>query len=241
MRVKKRYQRSRNHYYLVLEKEKLYREDYQVRMILENEIKGLLSVQARGMDEKSYFFYDITGKESLKKQYKKKTILQEEITTFLKELFCILEALYEHMLDASSLLIRPEYIFQNSEQSYFCYCPYEKRNVCKDFHKFTEFLVSQIDYEDRGSIRLAHELHKKTLAPQYDLMQLIKDILSKVKEQEDEREETKMKEMEAQMVCEEITFHDNRYQTRDTKKKKRGKWGDWKAFEVEEENDYKKI
>ena len=224
--MKKRYQRNRNHFYLVLEEDKLYKEDYQVRMILENEIKGLLKVQGRGMDEKSCFFYDITGKESLKKQYKKKTMSQEEIMLFLKDLLHILEELYEHMLDASSLILRPEYIFQEGEQSYFCYCPYESRNVCKDFHKFTEFLVSQIDYEDRDSIWLAYELHKKTLGIQYDLGQLIQEMLSKVEVQIQEQEE-----VEEQMVCEEITFTEHTAPSK-RRKKRKGKWGDWRAFEI---------
>ena len=230
VRMKRKYQRNRNHFYLILEEDKLYREGYQERMLLENEIRGLLKVQGRGMDEKSCFFYDITGKESLKKQYKKKTILQEEVILFLKDLLHILEELYEHMLDTSSLLLRPEYIFQEGEQNYFCYCPYENRNICKDFHKFTEFLVSQIDYEDRGSIWMAYELHKKTLSSQYDLSQLIKEMLSKAEKKIEDEEEAA--EMEEKMVCEEITFKE--YEALPKKKKKKGKWGDWRAFEFDE-------
>lgn len=227
--MRKRYQRNRNHVYLILEEDKLYKEDYQVRMILENEIKGLLKLQGRGIDEKSCFFYDITGKNSLKKQYKKKTILQEEIVLFLKNLLHTLEELYEYMLDANSLLLRPEYIFQEGEQSYFCYCPYENRNICKEFHKFTEFLVSQIDYEDRDSIGLAYELHKKTLGTQYDLCQLIQEMLSKVETQIKNKEE--VIEIEEQMVCEETTYKEY---APPPKKKKKGRWGDWRAFEIEE-------
>jgi len=226
--MKKRYQRKRNHSYLILEIDKLYKEDYQVRMILENEIKGLLKIQGRGMDEKSYFFYDITGKESLKKQYQKKTIFKGEITRFLVDLLHILDVLYAHMLDANSLLLGPEYIFQNKEQSYFCYCPYEKRNICKEFHKLTEFLVSQIDYEDRDSIGIVYELHKKTLGVQYDVSQLIKETLSKIEEQDKNQEE----EVEVQMVCENTIFEE--YAPLPKKKKTKGKWGDWRAFELEE-------
>jgi len=230
--MKKRYQRNRSHAYLILEEDKIYKEEYQLRMILENEIKGLLKMQGRGIEGKSCFFYDIAGKESLKKYYKKKTISKEEIMQFLKSLQRVMDNLYEHMLDVSSLILKPEYIFWQEGEIYFCFCPYEKCNIHKDFHGFTEFLVSQIDYEDRESIWLAYELHKRTMKSGYDLNQLIEEMLSKAQEKNQPEEEEKW---EQQKVCEEVVF--DSYLPTTKKKRKRGKWGNWDAFMMEKERN----
>ena len=40
---------------ITIEEEGLYREDYQIRMIQDNEVKGFLNIKGRGADEKSYF------------------------------------------------------------------------------------------------------------------------------------------------------------------------------------------
>ena len=51
---------------ITIEEPVLYKEDYQMKMIHSNSIPGLLSVQGQGMDEKSRYRYEISGKISMK-------------------------------------------------------------------------------------------------------------------------------------------------------------------------------
>jgi hypothetical protein len=50
--------------YLILEGEEGEEEDYQVAMMQENEIPGLLKAQTRFLDNCIHYYYDISGKTS---------------------------------------------------------------------------------------------------------------------------------------------------------------------------------
>ena len=60
--------------YLILEIDKTRSNSYIAKMILNNKITGLLNVELRCIDDKDYFYYDITNKASLSNAYKSKLI-----------------------------------------------------------------------------------------------------------------------------------------------------------------------
>jgi hypothetical protein len=51
---------------ITLEESVIYKEDYQMRILSQNQIEGILSVKGRGMNQNSYFDYDVSGKISVK-------------------------------------------------------------------------------------------------------------------------------------------------------------------------------
>ena len=65
-RMGQEYERDLHHAWMILETDELYKEDYQMRMLMENAIPGLLSVRGQGKDDKSQYRYEISGKISVK-------------------------------------------------------------------------------------------------------------------------------------------------------------------------------
>lgn len=61
--MKERYERDLYHSWMILEVEQVYEEDYQMKMLMDNEIPELLEVMGQGMDEKSIYRYRISGKK----------------------------------------------------------------------------------------------------------------------------------------------------------------------------------
>ena len=57
--------------YLLIEEAGIYEEDYQMHMLRENKIPGLLEVRGRGAGENSQYYYDISCKVSMKTKYEK--------------------------------------------------------------------------------------------------------------------------------------------------------------------------
>ena len=51
---------------ITIEEEELYQEDYQIRMLKINHPEGLLEIGGRGMNGKSYYDYNVSGKISVK-------------------------------------------------------------------------------------------------------------------------------------------------------------------------------
>ena len=64
--MREEYERDLHHAWMILETDELYKEDYQMRMLMENAIPGLLSVRGQGKDDKSQYRYEISGKISVK-------------------------------------------------------------------------------------------------------------------------------------------------------------------------------
>ena len=64
----------------------LYTEDYQIRMLRENRVQGMLPISARGEGETTVYEYDITGMISLRQYYKQKKISGKEMNGFLKQI-----------------------------------------------------------------------------------------------------------------------------------------------------------
>ena len=54
---------------ITIEESVPYTEDYQNKMLEENQVEGLLEMHGRGMDDKSCYDYDVSGKVSMKALY----------------------------------------------------------------------------------------------------------------------------------------------------------------------------
>ena len=76
---------------ITIEESVPYTEDYQNKMLEENQVEGLLEMHGRGMDDKSCYDYDVSGKVSMKALYEKHTMSGEEIKNIAKIYFACRE------------------------------------------------------------------------------------------------------------------------------------------------------
>lgn len=162
-----------NYRELIVEDIGEYKEDYQIPMIRENPIKGLLKVAGRGIDDRSQYLYDITGYESMEQRFEKMCMDREILEAFLKQFLHLVVELKRHMLDINKLLLEPAYIFYKEEQYYFCYYPANQKQVTETFHELTEYFVKTIDYGNIESVILACGLHKETMGEAYHIETLL--------------------------------------------------------------------
>ncbi len=224
-----KYKRGLDHTYLILELPNLYEEDYQMKIMQANKIEGLLPAAGQGIDGKSQYFYEISGKVSMRSLYEKAEITEAELKELLLQLLNTVNTIRKYMLDAGRILLEPEYIFYEDETYYFCYLPVKEKDLCKEFHNLTEYFVSRINHKEKEGIELAYELHKATMEENYNL----EKILGKVKKKEEKKVSYEIPEM----IITDIDYEREDYDSvqnsvfRETsfhwKKRKRGKWGDW--------------
>ncbi len=162
-----------NYTELIIEDEIVYTEDYQMPMIRENCIRGLLKVSGRGIDNKSQYLYDITDYESLEKKYENICLDKERLEEFLGQFLRVVGELKRHMLDVNMLVLNPKYIFIKEDAYYFCYYPHNYQLITAGFHELTQFFVKTIDYSNIESVVLACGLHKETIGDQYNIEALL--------------------------------------------------------------------
>lgn len=148
---------------ITIEESVLYKEDYQIRMLEENQIEGILPVKGRGRNGCSFYDYDVSGKISMKAMYERSKISSQDMKKFLSQLKQVIYSVERHLLNKQCILLRPEYIFYEEERYYFCYFPLAKEDFWKEFHVLTEYFVKYADYEDQECIKMVFLLHKETM------------------------------------------------------------------------------
>lgn len=178
---------------ITIEEKEVYQEDYQMRMLQANHVEGLLSIKGRGADQKSYYDYDVSGKISLRALFEKNVISAEDIKKFLKRLLCVIGETERYLLDIHHILLKPEYIYYENGEYYFCYYPPGGKHLWDEFHVLTEYFVKQADYKDQDCVQMVFLLHKETMEENYSLEKLARQCLHMKKEEpgtEPEDEET---------------------------------------------------
>lgn len=235
------YRRGLNKTVLLLKKEGGYQEDYQMRMLEENEIKGFLKVTGRGVDNISLYEYDVSGKYTMKSCYQERKIRAEEMKAFLEELLEVIEEMAKYLLDADHLLLDAEYIFREENAYEFCYYPGGRWDIWKAFHKLTEYFVEWTDYQDDASVKTAFLLHKETMKENYSL----ENIMDKIKEMEcqttqEDDYDTKAHDWiaEQEMGSHILRETDNMWNPVKNflNRRKKSMWGEWGDIYIEEDD-----
>ena len=167
---------------LHLYKEEHYEEDYQMPMLRQNQLDGLLKVEGCEVEGKARYTYEISGLTSMKNMYENTCIKKQEIEGVIARILEVTETLQRYMLDPNCLVLKPEYIFNKEGQWFFCFFPGMEEDLCKLFHELTEYFVRMLDYEDTEGIFLAYELHKATLQEHYDVELIMKEYKSRESE-----------------------------------------------------------
>lgn len=235
---------------ITIEESGIYTEDYQMRMLQMNEIEGILPVKGRGMDGRSYYDYDVSGKVSVKAMYERGKINEEDIKTFLKQFKTVLKEVEKYLLNIHCILLEPEHIFYEEDRFYFTYYPPAEQDLWEAFHKLTEYFVKQADYEDKECVRIVFCLHKETMKENYSLGKILEECLQETgkPEKADEAAENKKKTIrydspdhdwitEQELGSRMMEEPDHLWTPvkRFLRKHKKPKWGEWDGLYIEEE------
>lgn len=174
--------------YLILEGEEGEQEDYQIVMLRENEIDGILKTDVRYMDNQSHYHYDISGKTSFKNLHEKINLSYDVMKRLVGDLLQTIQKLRKYMLDANCILLEPEFIFCDREQFYFCYYPPYKEDAKTAFHQLTEFFVREVNYKDEEGVHFAYSMHKMTMEENYSIEEIMQKLVPQDQEEETEIE-----------------------------------------------------
>lgn len=217
---------------ITIEEETEYKEDYQMRMLMSNEIIGILPVRGRGFNGRSCYDYNVSGKISMRAMYERNEISAKDIKIFLECLSMALEEVQKYLLDIHCILLNPEYIFYEEEQFYFCYYPPKTSELWKDMHELTEYFVKHADYQEdeRKETRENEdrEMQKKEV-------QNRRNLWEKEEVWYDTREHDWIAEQEMGSLIMEETENLWTPVRRFLRKHKKPRWGEWDDLHIEEE------
>ncbi len=170
------YQREFRHNYLIIDPEELIWQGYESQMLRKNPIEGLLRFQIRQIDEKVRFYYEITSRQPLVRILKNRNIQADEIRRLMLGIFGALERMDTFLLREERILLDPEYLYVDSDtfRVWLCVIPGLKKNFPESFGKLLEYLLGNVDHQDKESVVLAYGLYQETRKENYGLTDLVR-------------------------------------------------------------------
>ena len=172
--MKATYRQDMNRNYLIMEEETPYREDYRMRMVLSNHIPGLLPCSVRGIDACSRFYYDISGRQSLKGYLEQNGLQTDLLKRLIGALLLVESACLDYLLSMRNVILRTEYIYLECEDFLFCYLPLWDEDTGEGVHTLLESLLQVVDPDDRITARLLYKLYNGTYG-EFNLRSLVQD------------------------------------------------------------------
>lgn len=159
-----RYIMDMHNSYLILEGKGNGSESFLTKMILYNNILGLLQVELRSIDDKDYFYYNTTSKESLFNIYENQLIGYDRLKTLLLDIIEILESSGDYLLEEGRFVLKPQYIYidQREQKPRLCYYVDYNEPLLEQFSGLLEYFMNKVDYKDEKAVLLVYALYKTT-------------------------------------------------------------------------------
>jgi hypothetical protein len=160
--------------------------DFRKKMLLENNIPGLLPVKCRHVNGETKYCYEINSLQSIDRLYNKKELDYSELQNILMGCIKLFGGLEEYLLDGSQIILAPEYVYMDIDRMelYFvCYPEYEG-DVREAFTEFIDMLLTKIDHTDNDAVMLGYRVYRYTKNPNY-VMSEIANLIEASKPEEE--------------------------------------------------------
>lgn len=177
------YQKDMKKNYMVIEAMESSQEEYCLRMIQKNKIPGLLLFEKRRVDQSVFYYYDISGKQSLEILWSKMKLNYKNIYGVIRDITNTLFCCYDYLLDGDSFVITPNLVFYDlTKQEYnITYVNHHKKDIKKQLCELIEYFMNLVDYEDKEAVYFIYQVHGIAKREEFTLQDL-KNLLSKMKE-----------------------------------------------------------
>lgn len=179
-----RYKRDLNSNYMILRDEEPSKESYEVRMVTENRIYGLLPCVSQKHEKMTEYYYEITGRQSMGLLFERRKLDCKQLKSFLRELERALEATKEYLLNPDHLILNPDsiYLHTQTEKIYLCYYPGYTKSIRESFLELAEYLLGKLDKNDTEGIEFGYDLYQQALEPNFSLLEVLRSYTVKEKE-----------------------------------------------------------
>lgn len=136
---------------------------YEYSMITENKIPGLLPCQISSENGNLQFWYEISGRQTLKDWIE----IKKADSGFLRKLMLALVKAIEgaggYLLCEDGISLEPEQIFVDAkaQEVSFCYRPFRKTEFPEAMKGFMEYYLSHMEHGDRESTKKCYDVYEK--------------------------------------------------------------------------------
>ncbi len=180
--MNKQYTRNINNNYLILNDNDCtsYTPDYTVKMLMYNEIAGLLPVKISYTNQNPSFSYKITGLQPLSSLFNNRKIKYNDFFNIITSLKILIESMDSYILNPDYIILSPDLIFCDPEdvRLSFCYYPLSQSNFHNDFKNLMAFLLNHIDHNDNDCILWAYGIQQASLKENLSYLQILDEQIN---------------------------------------------------------------
>ena len=169
-----RYQRELKHNYLVVSPDADGEQFYELHMLVENRIKGLLNMHVKYSEEGPLYYYEITSKQPLSRLLENKGMKGEEIIKLITGISAVLDSLEVFLLKEEDIWLVPDQIYIEPEDSqvFLCLIPGLKNDFPDAMRELLQFLLGKVDHRDKEGVVLAYGLFQESQKENYGIKDL---------------------------------------------------------------------
>ena len=158
------YIRNMHSNYLVLKGIEGSVSGYEVKMLLNNSINGMLKMELKCIDQMDLFYYDITSQKTLAYIYENKSLNYKEIKNLLSNILYTIELSYGYLLSENNFIVDPSYIYIDNSSGiiYLCHLVGYQVSIQEQLSRLIEYLMNKVDYKDEQAVLLIYAMYKES-------------------------------------------------------------------------------
>lgn len=160
--MKIEYLRTARHSYMIIREADFVFENYEVQMILHNDISSLLPMKIIVGDGRVEYWYDVTGMQSLEKQFVVSALDETRLRFLLQSLCDMKQQMEDYMLDDRNIDFSSSMVFydRNAEKIRFCYIPGYLQTKPAGIRGLLEEVLQHLDHKDSRAVRIGYEMYE---------------------------------------------------------------------------------
>ncbi len=165
------YRREMKHNYLIIEQDNAQMQGYEENMLKENQINGLLKFQLKQIDNRRYFYYEITSKQPLSRILEFHSINKQELINLITGITQILNRLPAYLLKEDQILLQPEFIYIEPEHFFvsLCLIPGRDRKFAEEMSELLRYILGKINHQDKECVVMAYALYQESVKDNYGM------------------------------------------------------------------------
>ena len=173
-------------YLIISSDESICEETYETEMLLKNNLQMFLPLHVLRIDGRSQLFYDVSAKQTLKACAQRVKLNASTIQNLFQSIENLEKEVRDYMLDMESVILNLDHVYTKEGRFYFCYCPWEKKEVMTSFRELLEEILGDLDYHDTKGVELAYHLYQNACRGDLHIREILEEHLE---EKESQRED----------------------------------------------------
>lgn len=195
--MKETLKRELNKTYLILTSEdKSYEESYEIEMIIKNEPERILPLHVLRLDGELQLFFEVSSMQSLKDCAMRRKLSAETIRLMFESVEQLMKDVTDYLLDMECVMLDLAHIYTREGAFYFCYCPWERKDVLSSFREMLEEILENLDYHDTKGVELAYHLYQNACKGNFSIKEILQEHCKCEEKEVDEELETYFAAME---------------------------------------------